>query len=629
MRFVCDSCRAQYMISDDKVGAKGVKVRCKKCGFVILVRRAEAGSADRAESPPEGDTNPLLGESAKAPSSGQADTRNNIFGGVDDDELGAVFDQALGGGLGGDLGKPSTNDLINRALGAPADNLDENDSTRVMDATAMKKLADASQEPSDPHGKAPAHEWFVAIDEKQSGPFSVERIKELWDRGEIGPDSLTWRAGQPDWQPMSEISELAAVLAPKPVKPVIVSPVSMVAAGGLMNAPAESAFNAGGMNKSVRTEVPVMTASSPEVGAWRPTAASALKALVQDEIDALARPSPSKMDAVEALPSRGLLDLPGLDSGGHSNGRATNGLPHAQTHDSGPQGLSHQSYVGPTQGYAGYVPPQPKRNTLMYVLGGVVGFAVLLLLGGFTWVLLTNRPSAPLPPQVVYMQAAQTTPAVAAKTPEAAPGKTPPLAIVPPAPTTVAVANPNNITAPNPDAIRGMGGVHAGARHARGGRNDGDPTKPPVVAAVDRTTGAIPDAVADDNAFDQAFGSEKKPEAKPAKSKLSVYVPPAPGAANMPDRLEQSDIMSVVLQNKPSIVSCVQEQKKREPGSGGNLVVRWSILPSGKVANVQLAPQSTELKGTYMATCISGLVKSFSFPRHKTQGDPIDFPFKF
>ena len=40
MRFVCDSCRAQYMISDDKVGAKGVKVRCKKCGYNIVVRPA-------------------------------------------------------------------------------------------------------------------------------------------------------------------------------------------------------------------------------------------------------------------------------------------------------------------------------------------------------------------------------------------------------------------------------------------------------------------------------------------------------------------------------------------------------------------------------------------------------------
>jgi predicted Zn finger-like uncharacterized protein len=41
MRFACDGCDAKYMISDDKVGPGGVKVRCKKCGHVILVRRPE------------------------------------------------------------------------------------------------------------------------------------------------------------------------------------------------------------------------------------------------------------------------------------------------------------------------------------------------------------------------------------------------------------------------------------------------------------------------------------------------------------------------------------------------------------------------------------------------------------
>jgi predicted Zn finger-like uncharacterized protein len=40
MKFTCDRCDAQYMISDDKVGSNGVKVRCKKCSNVILVRRA-------------------------------------------------------------------------------------------------------------------------------------------------------------------------------------------------------------------------------------------------------------------------------------------------------------------------------------------------------------------------------------------------------------------------------------------------------------------------------------------------------------------------------------------------------------------------------------------------------------
>lgn len=46
MKFECDSCHAQYMIADEKVGKRGVKVKCKKCQHVIIVRPAKA--ADRA-----------------------------------------------------------------------------------------------------------------------------------------------------------------------------------------------------------------------------------------------------------------------------------------------------------------------------------------------------------------------------------------------------------------------------------------------------------------------------------------------------------------------------------------------------------------------------------------------------
>ena len=41
MRFSCEGCSSKYMISDDKVGPGGVRVRCKKCGHVTLVRRGE------------------------------------------------------------------------------------------------------------------------------------------------------------------------------------------------------------------------------------------------------------------------------------------------------------------------------------------------------------------------------------------------------------------------------------------------------------------------------------------------------------------------------------------------------------------------------------------------------------
>src|SRR5512138_3036215 len=123
MKFTCDSCNAQYMISDDKVGPTGVKVRCKKCGHVITVRRAEdAAAAGAAPAAPP-----------TAPSGDGLDA-----------ELGSAFDSAFGD-------KPPAP--------APAPDLD---ATQAMSPEDAKRIA----------GAAPASastEWYVAIGEAQVG----------------------------------------------------------------------------------------------------------------------------------------------------------------------------------------------------------------------------------------------------------------------------------------------------------------------------------------------------------------------------------------------------------------------------------------------------------------------------
>jgi predicted Zn finger-like uncharacterized protein len=50
MKFVCDTCQAQYMIADEKVGGRGVKVKCKKCGNTIVVRPEGASKGDGKSS---------------------------------------------------------------------------------------------------------------------------------------------------------------------------------------------------------------------------------------------------------------------------------------------------------------------------------------------------------------------------------------------------------------------------------------------------------------------------------------------------------------------------------------------------------------------------------------------------
>ena len=186
MRFVCDSCRAQYMISDDKVGANGVKVRCKKCGSVIVVRRPQDAGAE-ADAALRG-----LEESTPQPQAPEAPTgENSIFSDVDDEEIGAAFESALG---------------------------ERQDDEPV--APPQDEPPPEANLPPVSDGPPRAHDWYVAIDDKQTGPLTPDAIKDHWDRGEIGPDSLTWRQGFEDWVPLSEVSELAAWLAPHPQRPV-------------------------------------------------------------------------------------------------------------------------------------------------------------------------------------------------------------------------------------------------------------------------------------------------------------------------------------------------------------------------------------------------------------------------
>src|SRR5689334_1679643 len=58
MKIVCGSCQAKYSIADEKVAGKVFRIRCKRCGEVIVVRgdqdspeAAASGGAAAAAAP--------------------------------------------------------------------------------------------------------------------------------------------------------------------------------------------------------------------------------------------------------------------------------------------------------------------------------------------------------------------------------------------------------------------------------------------------------------------------------------------------------------------------------------------------------------------------------------------------
>jgi Ca-activated chloride channel family protein len=132
----------------------------------------------------------------------------------------------------------------------------------------------------------------------------------------------------------------------------------------------------------------------------------------------------------------------------------------------------------------------------------------------------------------------------------------------------------------------------------------------------------------DQDEFSKAFGA---PSNEPGVKFSSKHydVPPEPGAGSELTRetLGQSDILDVVMANRAALKQCVEEQHRRVPGATGKLLLRWIIDVSGRVTSVEV--ETKELKDTYLAACVTALVKSWSFPSSRRAPDPVVFPFKF
>jgi len=683
MRFVCDSCRAQYMISDDKVGAKGVKVRCKKCGYNIVVRPAgsepvkEEGTGGEAAGGAAASQGQSTNDGFGLPPTLGTPPEGGIFSGVEDDELGAVFDQVLNSGS-------------HRIPAGEAAGPAQLDSSALSDAgETVRRLAEAEGNAK----SAASHEWFVAIDEKQVGPLSMDKVKDYWDRGEVGPDSLCWRAGFSDWIPLSEASELASVLAPRPTKPVILEPAPMASSAPVASGPVESAF-ASGLAKPARSDTPAPVPSAQDTG-WKPSAASVLASLVKEENEALSKPA-SKAAPVEEKKVKpaasGLLDVPPPESGPvavqsplmaeppapapapylqHAPAPAY-AQPPPQAYAPQPMG---QPYAPPAQpyapppGYPGY-PPQaaPKQGGKMGIIIGAAAAVVLLIGGGAFIATRSSEQSAPVTPPAATQPMAQAPSkpaelpsmppppaAVAQNTATPAPGTAQPATTAPAtapttAPAVAAAGTPgttpaaNPVTPPPAEPVKPAEPAKtepqqvakaevpakrppASSTRPQPSRTTSDDEEPAVRSKPQpaRSGGSA------DDEFDELFGTKKPSSSKSdtvSANGRTAYIPPEPGGGGAAqEKLGQSDIMQVVLANKPAIIKCVNEQKKKDPGLSGKLVMRWTIQTNGKTKNVSC--QTSEFRTTYMATCISGLIKGWSFPKHKVQGDPIDFPFTF
>lgn len=252
MKFRCDKCNAQYAIADEKVGKKGVRVKCKKCSNVITVRPDGGLAAAGGEAGPAAGESASLApspaaapaEEARAPDEAAGRDNTDVSAapeatpggvpGIGDEDLGNAFSNILG-----ESGLPDDDTGSGESAADGEGDLDRQ-STRLFSLEEMQKVqaekekATRREEESRQIGDlyrlargeepAPAEdgeaappvsaaagdrlEWYLAVDDQQLGPLSLSDVAQRFERGEIHSDTLAWKTGLADWAPLLEVPEL-------------------------------------------------------------------------------------------------------------------------------------------------------------------------------------------------------------------------------------------------------------------------------------------------------------------------------------------------------------------------------------------------------------------------------------
>lgn len=67
-------------------------------------------------------------------------------------------------------------------------------------------------------------EWHYAMGQQQLGPVSQMELEKLWREGAIGPQTMVWRAGMVDWQPLAAtglVPPLGSTPPPRPARQAV------------------------------------------------------------------------------------------------------------------------------------------------------------------------------------------------------------------------------------------------------------------------------------------------------------------------------------------------------------------------------------------------------------------------
>src|SRR5438105_2306893 len=215
MQFICESCKANLQIADEKVRGKRLIVRCKRCGTQIRIADPALAAAQSGARP---STGPIAASRpAATPSAGPVSASQPAR-------------------------KPSTGPIRPAARSSAARDTDA-ESTRAMDSDLLEKAVRASKgdevtaaslgraaparsAPPPPPPEDLSHRprdpavWFAMIGGKQTGPISRAELGLKTAAGQVGPRTYLWKEGMESWVRAKDVTEVSALFGTAPPPPL-------------------------------------------------------------------------------------------------------------------------------------------------------------------------------------------------------------------------------------------------------------------------------------------------------------------------------------------------------------------------------------------------------------------------
>jgi predicted Zn finger-like uncharacterized protein len=191
MKFVCDRCQTKYSIPDERVRGKVLKVKCKTCANLIVVREARRPSVAGAPSLSTG----AAGAAARP--------RSGVHPPID-----------------------TTGENEERTQLAQAPIFPDADPFPDIDAFAPHPPA--ARRPTGPLAPAAAADdhvqWYMALDGNRTGPFPRQKLVDRLLPLARNADVHIWNERLGTWKPPGDVPEIASEItrrrAPPPPPPL-------------------------------------------------------------------------------------------------------------------------------------------------------------------------------------------------------------------------------------------------------------------------------------------------------------------------------------------------------------------------------------------------------------------------